>query len=205
MFPIRVSVWQIPLKVQEHLKSLPEIRASRAIVVLSIKKCEWKEIEIRLEVTYHRQGLSEHHIYRGPLAFGQEWSPIWWNREIVWYSVVRAQGCDFSSHAWKLPFIPYHHDWSRRWPLWRWVHNAFVTGNTNSHRPDLYGNDGAEEQPQEENDTQQQQPAPEAPTESPPSASMPAEQASLKLLNIETIQPNGTTLEAPPPNGALSS
>ena len=75
----------------------------------------------------------------------------------------------------------------------------------NSHRPDLYGNDGAEEQPQEENDTQQQQPAPEAPTESPPSASMPAEQASSKLSNIETIQSNGTTLQAAPPNGALSS
>ena len=82
--------------------------------------------------------------------------------------------------------------------------NSFATGSTNSHGLDLYGNDGAEEQPQEENDTQQQTVI-EAPTESPPSASMPAEQASSKLSNIETIQPNGATAQVPSSNGALSS
>ena len=64
------------------------------------------------------------------------------------------------------------------------------TSATNSHRSDLYGNDGAEEQPQEENDIQPP-PVQEAPTESPPSASIPAEQPSSKLSNIEAIQPNG--------------
>ena len=79
-----------------------------------------------------------------------------------------------------------------------------ATSATNSHWLDLYGNDGAEEQPQEENDTQQP-PVPEAPTESPPSASIPAEQASSKLSNIETIQPNGMMPQVPSSNGALSS
>ena len=79
-----------------------------------------------------------------------------------------------------------------------------ATGSTNSRWLDLYGNDGAEEQPQEENDTQQP-PVPEAPTESPPSASIPAEQASSKLSSIETIQPNGMTPQVPSSNGALSS
>ena len=82
--------------------------------------------------------------------------------------------------------------------------NGFATGDTSSHGLDLYGNDGAEEQPQEENDIQQQ-PLPEAPTESPPSASIPTEQASSKLSNIETVQPNGMTPQAPSSNGALAS
>jgi hypothetical protein len=83
---------------------------------------------------------------------------------------------------------------------------TFDTGSTNSHRADLYGNDGAEEQPppQEETDTQQQA-VPEAPTECPPSASMPAEQAPSKLSNIETIQSNGATPQVSSSNGALSS
>ena len=79
-----------------------------------------------------------------------------------------------------------------------------ATGATNSCWLDLYGNNGTEEQPQEENYTQQP-PVPEAPTESPPSASIPAEQASSKLSNIETIQPNGMTPQVPSSNSALSS
>lgn len=81
--------------------------------------------------------------------------------------------------------------------------NAFTTADTNSHKSDLYGNDGAEEQ--EEND--QQQPPAEAPTtESPPSSSsIPAEQASSKPSIIETIQPNGMTPLVSSSNGALSS
>ena len=81
---------------------------------------------------------------------------------------------------------------------------VFATGDTDLLRLDLYGNDGAEEQPQDENDTQQQT-LPEAPTESPPSASIPAEQASSKLSNIEIIQPNGMTPQVPSSNGPLSS
>ena len=82
--------------------------------------------------------------------------------------------------------------------------NAFATSDGNLYRLDLYGNDGAEEQPQEEGDTQQQ-PLPEAPTESPSSASIPAEQASSKPSSIETAQPNGMTPQVPSSNGALSS
>jgi hypothetical protein len=85
--------------------------------------------------------------------------------------------------------------------------NAFAIGDTSSHVLDLYGNDGAEEQPQEENDTQQQPQAEalQTPTETSPSASIPAEQTSLNPSNIETIQPNGMAPQVPSSNGALSS
>ena len=82
--------------------------------------------------------------------------------------------------------------------------NVFATGDVGSRRLDLYGNDGAEEQPQEENDIQQP-PQAEAPTETPPSASISPEQASSNPSNNETIQPNGMTPQVPSSNGALSS
>jgi hypothetical protein len=76
--------------------------------------------------------------------------------------------------------------------------NAFASGGTNSHRPDLYGNDGAEEQPQEENVTQQQQPAPEAPAESSPNGALSSE-------HIQQQAPQKIPTYDEPTNGALSS
>ena len=119
--------------------------------------------------------------------------------------MVRAQGVIFSSHTESgnyLLFCTTMSDLDA--DLYGGEFNAIITGDTNSHKLDLYGNDGAEEQPQEENDTQQP-PLPEAPSESPPSVSIPVEQASSKLSNIETIQPNGMTPQGPSSNGALSS
>src|SRR5271154_3071515 len=77
-----------------------------------------------------------------------------------------------------------------------------ATGDTNSRKLDLYGNDeGVDEQPQEENDPQ---PATEPP-ESSTTTSNPAEQSSSKLSNAEPTQPNGVTPQVPSTNGALSS
>ena len=132
----------------------------------------------------------------------------WWNRGIVWYNMVQAQGVIFQvtpRREVEITFLFCTTMSDLDADLYGGEFSAFTTGDANSHRLDLYGNDGAEEQEREQEENDTQQPLTEAPAESPLSASIPTEQAPSKLSNIETIQPNGTTPQVPSSNVALSS